>query len=71
MNHPKKAKRLRYPEDAMSTEELAREIVPDGGLWLDLPNMNLRSLTPRQMIGTEDEHFVRELLLGIKYGVFG
>lgn len=71
MNHPKKDKRLRFPEDAMSTELLAREIVPDGDLWLDLPNMNLRGLTPRQMIGTVEEHFVRELLLAIKYGVFG
>lgn len=71
MNHPKKARRQRYPEDAMSTEVLARDIVPDAELWLDQPNSYLRGLTPRQIIGTKDDHLVRELLIRVKYGIFG
>jgi len=59
------------PEDLQTTEELAREIVPWGESWLDQPNLNLDLRKPRDLIGTPEEVDVRNLLLAVKYGVFG
>jgi hypothetical protein len=64
-------KRVEMEEDRLTTEELAREIVPEGELWLDQPNLNLGLRTPRELIGTSEEIEIRNMLLAAKYGVYG
>jgi hypothetical protein len=67
----KPAKQVVMEEDRMTTEELAREIVPQGEVWLDQPNLNIGLRTPRELIGTPDEIHVRHMLIAAKYGIFG
>lgn len=67
----KLAKKVEMEEDRMTTEELARDIAPQGEVWLDQPNLNIGLRTPRELIGTPDEIHVRNMLLAAKYGVFG
>jgi hypothetical protein len=67
----KPAKKVAMEEDRMTTEELARDVVPQGDAWLDQPNLNIGLRTPRELIGTPDEVHVRNMLLAAKYGQFG
>jgi hypothetical protein len=67
----KPAKKVVMEEDRLTTEELARDIAPQGEVWLDQPNLNIGLRTPRELIGTPDEIHVRNMLLAAKYGQFG
>lgn len=37
--------------------------------WIDLPNAWLGGRTPRELLGTQDEQLVLDLIEGIKHGV--
>jgi hypothetical protein len=67
----KRAVKVTMEEDKMSTEELARDIAPQGEVWLDEPNLNIGLRKPRELIGTSEEIHVRNMLLAAKYGIFG
>lgn len=45
------------------------EAVPDAEVWLDSPNGSLGGQRPRNLIGTEMERDVRDLIRGIKDGI--
>ena len=45
------------------------KVVPDAALWLDSPNSSLGGERPCDLIGTEMEREVRDLLRGIKDGI--
>jgi len=45
-------------------------VIPDPERWLDAPNPNFCYETPRSLIGTEREWFLRGLLRAIRYGLY-
>ncbi len=46
------------------------KLIPNAQQWLDSPNSNFALRTPRSLIGTEQEGFLRELLRALKYGLY-
>jgi len=46
-----------------------RKVFPDSKAWLDAPNDSLGGEKPRDLIGTEREWEVRQLLRGIEDGI--
>jgi uncharacterized protein (DUF2384 family) len=55
-------------EKADIREEIAT-LVADPAQWLDTPNDQLGGQKPRDLIGTEREQLLRDLLRAIKYGI--
>ena len=49
---------------------LIDEVVPDPVEWRDTPNSALGGKKPNQLIGTEDETMLRDLLRAAKHGMF-
>jgi len=47
----------------------ARAIFADADGWLDTPNVLLGGCKPRELLGTDQEPHVRDLLRGIRYGI--
>ncbi len=47
----------------------AASIVADTERWLDTPNIQLLGRSPREMIGTEDEWLLRNLIRSVKHGI--
>jgi hypothetical protein len=48
---------------------LVAEVVPNHDLWLDSPNAALGGQSPRELLDTDQEDRVREIVLAYKYGV--
>jgi hypothetical protein len=44
------------------------EVMEHPVAWLDMPNPWLGGLPPRQLLGTDREQLVRDIVEGIKYG---
>ena len=59
------------PEDHGPILELIRDLVPDHRRWMMLPHVCLYGFTPYQVVGSDYEPLLRDLLLRAKYGVFG
>jgi hypothetical protein len=53
-----------------SIEDLVRELVDKPDCWLDTPNDQLGGERPRDLVGTQKEPVLRNLLEAIKYGSF-
>jgi hypothetical protein len=58
------------PDEPPDIVEHVRQVIPDAERWLDTPNHNFCYVTPRSLIGTEQEWFLRSLLRAIKYGLY-
>ena len=47
-----------------------RAVVPHADLWLDAANSMFAGETPRSLIGTDREIWLRDALRAIKYGLY-
>jgi len=55
-------------EKANIRDEVA-DLVDDATQWLDMPNSQLGGIRPKDLIGTEREQLLRDLLRAIKFGM--
>jgi hypothetical protein len=46
-----------------------RALIPDPECWLVTPHTSFGGRNPRDLIGTDDEQELRDLLRGIRYGI--
>jgi len=46
------------------------DLIPDPDAWLDTPNARFAGDKPRELIGTDREWNLRNMLRAIKYGQF-
>ena len=56
---------------SLSIQELAEDVFtnPDQAQqWLNLPNLSLNGRKPNDLVNTDVEHLVRNVLLSLKYG---
>jgi hypothetical protein len=60
----------RDPDEQVEIESLISEVIDDPDRWLDTPHPMLGGLKPREMIGTDSEVRLRELVRAIKIGMF-
>jgi uncharacterized protein (DUF2384 family) len=58
------------PDDRKSTLDLIAEVIPDSEQWLDTPHPLLGTKSPRELIGCPEEAVLRNLVLGLKDGIF-
>ncbi len=49
--------------------EEIEKIVADPERWLNTPNDRFGGRTPNDIIGTEEEHLLREWIGAVKYGI--
>jgi hypothetical protein len=63
-------KRVRNPDFTKDLKTLIREVVPDADLWMETPNSHFGGKKPKDVIGTDHEKGLRNLVLAIKYGMF-
>ncbi len=59
----------RDPDETIDIFELVRDVVDDPDVWLERPHEMLGAKSPRELIGTNREQFVRNLLRGLKHGM--
>ncbi len=57
------------PGENPDLREEVRAHFSDPDLWLDTENDQFGGRKPRDLIGTEDEKYIRNLLRMIKYGM--
>ena len=55
-------------EKANIRDEVA-DLVDDPTQWLEMPNSQLGGIRPKDLIGTEREQLLRDLLRAIKFGM--
>lgn len=58
------------PDEKVDIPTLIAEVVKDPETWLDRPNDLLGGKRPRELLGTDSEERVRELVRSIKIGMF-
>ena len=69
----RKTKRPPLPPDPDQTadiEKLIDEIIPNPEFWKNTPNSMFGGRKPADFIGTSQEQFLRDVVLGAKYGYF-
>jgi hypothetical protein len=57
------------PDEKADLESLIAELIDKPDEWMDTPNDQLSGEKPRDLIGTNREERVRELLRAIKIGI--
>jgi uncharacterized protein (DUF2384 family) len=57
------------PGEKADIREEAAEMIAEPEKWLDMPNAMLGGEKPNDLIGTDREQLVRDLLRAIKYGI--
>ena len=57
------------PDENVDIRKEASDVVADAGQWLDMPNDQLGGQRPRDLIGTDREQAVRDLLRALKQGM--
>lgn len=71
MSRPaKRNTRATDPDANRTTRELIDEIVPDAATWLKTPNSLFGGRTPEELLGRPEEAVLRNLVLGMKDGIF-
>ena len=57
------------PGEKKDIRQEIRAMVAEPAKWLDMPNDRLGGEKPKDLIGTEREQLLRDLLRAIKYGM--
>ncbi len=60
----------RDPDEQVEIESLIAEVIPDSARWMDTPHERLGAHKPRELIGTDREVLLRNLVRAIKNGMF-
>ena len=66
---PKTPQLSRDPDETTDVTELIQEIVPDADTWQKTPNPALGGARPIDLIKTEKESILRDMLRAAKYGM--
>ena len=61
---------LHDPDGLVDIRELVAEVVDQPDAWLDHPHPLLGGMAPRELIGTDREGILRNLVESIKIGMF-
>ena len=66
------AKRKYKPDPDLTRDirELIMEVVPDAERWMDTPNRHFGLMKPADLIGTDKEIHLRNLVRAVKLGMF-
>ena len=59
------------PDEKANLEEEIRDLLLNADEWLDAPNDQLAGARPWDLIGTDQEPLLRNLVRAAKYGVTG
>jgi hypothetical protein len=59
-----------WPDEPEDIREDVRQVVRNADTWLETPNDQLGGLRPEELIGTEHEIDLRNLLRSVKMGMF-
>jgi hypothetical protein len=57
------------PDESPDIRADIAAMIPNSERWLDIPNAEFCGRTPRSLIGTELEWFLRNFLRMLKYGI--
>ncbi len=60
----------RDPDECVDIKSLIAEVIDRPDEWMNHPNDQLGGKKPRELIGTDHEERVRELVRAIKIGMF-
>ena len=66
----KAVKRVRDPDETVDLRTLILSVVPDAEHWMDTPNPHFDFAKPKDLIGTEREKHLRNLVRAVKNGMF-
>ncbi len=66
----KKVKHVPDPDLTADLRELILDVVPDGEHWIDTPNPHFGLKKPADLIGTDKEIHLRNLVRAVKQGMF-
>jgi hypothetical protein len=66
----KTVKRVRDPDEIRDLRELIMEVIPDAEHWIDAPNPHFGLMKPAELIGTDKEIHLRNLVRAVKLGMF-
>ena len=66
----KPVKRRRDPDETVDIRKLIMEVVPDAEQWMDSPNRHFGLMKPADLIGTDKEIHLRNLVRAVKLGMF-
>jgi hypothetical protein len=66
----KPVKRRRDPDETMDIGKLIREVIPGAEQWMEIPHNLLGGYKPKDLIGTDKEIHLRNLVRSIKLGLF-
>jgi len=58
-----------FEDELRDVREEVKRVVADPERWSDMPNDQLGGRKPRDLIGTEDEYQLRDLIRAIKHGM--
>jgi hypothetical protein len=58
-----------FPDELPDLRDEVKRIFDDPDLWLDTPHKSLGWRKPRDLLGTEDEYRVRDIIRRIKHGI--
>jgi uncharacterized protein (DUF2384 family) len=58
-----------FPDEAADIQKDIATLIADPSQWLDTPHARLGGAKPKDLIGTDREQFLRDLLRSIKYGM--
>jgi hypothetical protein len=62
-------KRTRDPDETKDMRTLIAEVIPDAERWMDTPHYLLGGYQPKDLIGTDKEEPLRNLVRSIKIGM--
>jgi hypothetical protein len=65
----KTVKRVRDPDQTRDLRELIMDVIPDAEHWIDSPNPHFGGKTPADLIGTDKEEHLRNLVRAFKMGM--
>ena len=63
-------KRVRDPDETADLKSLILSVVPDAEHWMDTPNRHFGGMKPKDLIGTDKEKHLRNLVRAVKLGMF-
>jgi len=58
-----------FPDETPDIYKEVGQIVQDPDHWLDMPNDQLGGRKPKELIGTDQEQHLRDLLRAIRHGM--
>ena len=58
-----------FPDEESDIQKEVEHLIAEPGKWLNAPNSQLGGAKPKDLIGSNREQILRDLLRAIKYGM--